>query len=218
MMPRLVGHYFRGETPALLELWYKSIRKVSALVIPLVMVFLVSAEEFIALLFPDSYAGAVVPFRIYTVILLQRVASYSNMQKALGSTGDITRGAVYLFLINGLLSVPLVMWLGVAGPPLASLLANMFTWWYALDCIRRSLKIGFFQSFPFAFYLRTLAVAAVAALPALVLKYAWSLPAAAAFPVLALVYLLTYLMLARFSGVVGQEDWQRMLRALRLAR
>ena len=218
MMPQLVGHYFRGETSALLELWYKSIRKVSALVIPLVMVFLVAAEEFIALLFPDSYAEAVVPFRIYTVILLQRVASYSNMQKALGSTGDITRGAVYLFLVNATLSVPLVMWLGVAGPPLASLLANMFTWWYALDCIRRSLKIGFFQSFPFAFYLRTLAVAMVATLPALVLKFMWSLPAAAAFPTLALVYLLTYLMLARLSGVVGQEDWRRMLRALRLAR
>ncbi len=212
MMPQLIGHFLREEKEPLLALWYKSIRKVSLLVLPLVMVFIVAAEEFIALLFPEGYAGAVIPFRIYTLILLQRVASYSNMQKALGSTKEITYAAIYLFAINVVLSVPLVLWLGMAGPPLASLIANTFTWWYALDCIRRLLKISFREVFPWGFYSKALGVATLAGIPVWALKSQIALPAAAGFFVLATVYLLIYLALAKWTGIVEQEDWQRLLR------
>lgn len=216
MMPQLIGHHLRNEREPLLALWYKSIRKVTVIVLPLVMVFIVAAEEFIALLFPENYADAAIPFRIYTFILLQRVASYSNMQKALGSTKEITYAAIYLFVINAVLSVPFVLWLGIAGPPLASLIANTFTWWYALDQIRRLLKIKFSEVFPFAFYGKALGVAALAAVPVFVLKYQVEMPAAAGFFVLAVAYLLVYLLLARATGIVEEEDWRRLLRAIRV--
>jgi O-antigen/teichoic acid export membrane protein len=166
------------------------------------MVFIVAAEEFIALLFPESYADAVIPFRIYTLILLQRVASYSNMQKALGSTREITLSAIYLFAINTVLSVVLVHWLGIAGPPLASLIANTFTWWYALDRIRRLLHIRFSAVFPFAFYGKALGVAVLATLPAFILKCQIEMSAAVGFMILTMVYLLTYLVLARATGII----------------
>jgi O-antigen/teichoic acid export membrane protein len=216
MMPQLIGHYLRNEKQPLLDLWYKSIRKVTVIVLPLVMIFIVAAEEFIALLFPENYADAVIPFRIYTLILLQRVASYSNMQKALGSTKEITYSAVYLFVINAALSVPFVMWLGIAGPPLASLIANTFTWWYALDRIRRLLKIKFSEVFPFAFYGKSLVVAALAAVPVFILKMQIEMPAAVGFLVLTVAYLLVYLVLARATGIVEEEDWRRLLRTLHL--
>ncbi|MBI5916437.1 MAG: oligosaccharide flippase family protein [Bacteroidetes bacterium] len=212
MMPQLVGHHLRGERSQLLELWYRSIRKVTVIVLPLVMVFVVAAEEFIALLFPDNYADAVIPFRIYTLILLQRVASYSNMQKALGSTGDITRAAIYLFSINALLAVPLVLWLGMAGPPLAALLANTFSWWYALRKIQLLLKVKFREVFPFGFYGKALGVAALAAVPVFLLKQQVEMPAAIGFAMLAVCYLLVYLLLARLTGIVPEEDWRRLLR------
>mgnify|MGYP001338957054 CR=1 FL=1 len=218
MMPQLVGHYLRDEKAALLELWYKSIRKVSVIVLPLVMVFVVAAEEFIALLFPESYADAAVPFRIYTLILLQRVASYSNMQKALGSTKEITYAAIYLFAINAALSIPLVMWLGIAGPPIASLIANVFTWWYALSRIQRLLGVKFREVFPFGFYGKALGVAAIPALPVFFVKYFWTLPPTVAFPSIAAGYLLLYVVLARATAILEEEDWQRLLRALRLKR
>ena len=216
MMPQLIGHYLRDEKQPLLNLWYKSIRKVTVIVLPLVMVFIVAAEEFIALLFPENYADAVIPFRIYTLILLQRVASYSNMQKALGSTKEITYAAIYLFGINAVLSVPLVLWLGIAGPPLASLIANTFTWWYALDRIRRLLNIRFLEVFPFAFYGKALGVAALAGVPVFILKMQVEMPAAVGFFVLAVAYLLIYLVLARATGIVEEEDWRRLLRAGRV--
>ncbi len=210
MMTQLVGHHIRGERSALLGLWFKSVQKVSVIVLPLVMVFLVAAEEFIALLLPESYADAVIPFRIYTFILLQRVASYSNMQKALGSTGTITRSAIYLFLINALLSVPLVLWLGMAGPPLAALLANIFSWWYALHNIQALLKVRFREVFPFGFYAKALGVAALAALPVFGLKMMVELPRYFGFFILAACYLPIYLVLARTTGIIEDSDWRRL--------
>lgn len=216
MMPQLVGHYLREERPQLLELWYKSIRKVTVIVLPLVMVFIVAAEEFIALLFPENYAEAVIPFRIYTVILLQRVASYSNMQKALGSTREITYSAIYGFVINAVLCIPFILWLGIAGPPLASLIANLFTWWYALSRIQILLKVKFSEVFPFAFYGKALLVAALATLPVFLLKNQWEMPAAIGFPVLAISYLLVYVILAKVTKILPEKDWNRLLRGLRL--
>jgi peptidoglycan biosynthesis protein MviN/MurJ (putative lipid II flippase) len=135
------------------------------------------------------------------------------MQKALGSTKEITYAAVYLFVINAALSVPFVIWLGIAGPPLASLIANTFTWWYALDRIRRLLKIKFSKVFPFAFYGKALGVAALAGVPVFILKMQVEMPTAVGFVVLAVAYLLVYLALARATGIVEREDWQRLVRA-----
>ena len=212
MMTQLVGHHLRGERQALLGLWYKSVQKVSVIVLPLVMIFLVAAEEFIALLLPADYADAVIPFRIYTFILLQRVASYSNMQKALGSTAPITHAAILLFAINALLSVPLVLWLGMAGPPVAALIANSFSWWYALRNIQQLLKIRFSEVFPFRFYLKALGVAALAAVPILLLKTTVDLPRYWGFFILMVSYLPVYLALALATGIIAKSDWNRLLR------
>lgn len=211
MMPLLVSHHLKGERAALLALWEKSIKKITVIVVPLVMVFVLTAEEFIALLFPESYAPAAVPFRIYSFILLQRVASYSNMQKALGSTREITKAAIYLFGINAVLCIPFVLWFGMAGPPLASLIANIFSWWYALRVIQKLVKTSFREVFPWAFYGKTLFVAAVATIPFFLLKNTWDLPPALAFGVLAIGYLMSYAMLAYFTNVIGKEDLRRIL-------
>lgn len=212
MMPQLVGHHLRGEKEQLLDLWFRSIRKVSVIVLPLVVFFFVAAEEFIVLLFSEKYMEAAVPFRIYTLILLQRVASYSNMQKALGSTKVITYAAVFLLLINGSLCVPLVLWLGIAGPPLASLLANTFTWWYSLSKIGELLKIRFREVFPFAYYLKVLGVAAFAGLPFFLLKNQWEIALALKLPLLLTGYGLLYLLLAYLTNLVEEEDWRRLRR------
>lgn len=215
MMPKMVGHYLKGETGPLLQLWLLSIKKVTVIVLPLVFVFLLGATEFIVMLYGKEYKNAAIPFFIYTFILLQRVASYSNMQKALNSTKEITRSAIYLFSINAVLVIPFVLWLGVIGPPLASVVAQTFSWWYALHIISHLMGVKFKEVFPFRFYGKTLLVAVAAALPFYFLKQQWNLPAGAAFAVLAIGFLLTYLLLARLTNVIGKEDWERILKKLR---
>jgi O-antigen/teichoic acid export membrane protein len=216
MMPQLVNYHLKGEKEKLLSLWFSSIRKVSVIVLPLVMVFIVTADEFIVMLFSEEYINAALPFRIYSLILLQRVASYSSMQKAIGSTKYITYAAIYVFMINGVLCIPLVLWLGVAGPPLASVAANTFTWWYSLSKIQKALKVTFREVFPIAQYLKTLAVAALPALPLFLLKNQLDMAVSLKFTLTVVLYLAGYLLLARLTRVIGQEDWDRMLRAVKL--
>ncbi len=212
MMPKMVGHYLKGETAPLLNLWLTSIKKVTIIVLPLVFVFLLTAEEFMVLIYGKEYKNAAIPFFIYTFILLQRVASYSNMQKALNSTKEITRGAIYLFSINAVLVIPFVLWLGVIGPPLASVVAQTFSWWYALNVIRKLMGVKFKEVFPFCFYGKTLLVSFIAAIPFYLLKKHWDLPVGLTFTVLAIGFLLTYILLARLTNVIGKEDLRRVFR------
>ena len=212
MMPQMVSYFLKGDVKSLLELWLKSIKKVSVIVLPLVVFFLLSSEEFIVMLFSEKYRSSALPFFIYTFILLQRVASYSNMQKALDVTREVTLGAIYLFAINALLVVPFVLLWGMAGPPLASVIAQTFAWWYALNVIRKRLGVTFFEVFPFGYYGKTLLLAFVAATPLYLLKQHWTLSPAMAFGTMALCFFPLFFLLGRIFNVITAQDVNRLLR------
>jgi hypothetical protein len=66
--------------------------------------------------------------------------------------------------------------------------------------------------------LKTLAVAALPALPLFLLKSQLDMAASLKFTLILALYLVSYLLLARLTKVIGQEDWDRMLRAVKLRR
>lgn len=212
MMPQFVSSYLKGDREELLSLWFKAIKKISTIVLPLTILFLLIAEEFISLAFSDKYMRAVLPFRIYTIILIQRVAAYSSMLKAVGATRAITYSAIYLIAINLILSLIFVQWWGIAGPPLATLLANFFTWGYALFKIRTALGVNLKQVFPFPFYLKTLLIAIISGIPVLLLErflqnshiidLIWKVT----------LYCGVFILLATYFKIVGKQDWAYLLR------
>ncbi len=207
MMPTFVSLHLKQAKVELLVLWKRTIEKVSIVVLPAVVLALIAAEELITLLFTADYAGAALPFRIYTAIIIQRVAAYSSLQKAIGETKVITLSAIYLLVINLALTFPLVLWLGIAGPPLATLIANLFTWGYALTKIKQALQVTLAEVFPFASYIKTMFVAIVAGIPVLLVKLGSSLPASEILLLMAVSYFVSYFALASVSGVVAREDW-----------
>jgi len=216
MMPQLVAFFLKDDKSQMLDLWLRGIRKVTVLLLPLVGVFLVTAEEFMVLFFSAKYAESALPFRIYTVIIIHRVASYSAILRAIDETKTITYSAIYLLALNILLSVPFVLLLGMAGPPLATLIASFLTWGYVLHKIMAKLDVRLTEVFPVQFYLKTMATASLAAIPMLFVKYNMTLPNGLMFAVLAIGYLLTYSILASVFGVIQKEDWRRLTSALRL--
>ncbi len=218
MMPQMVSYHLKGQKEDLLKLWNKSIEKVSIIVLPLVVLFLVAAEEFITVFFTENYLAAALPFRIYTLIILHRVAAYSSMLKALGDTKVISYSAIYLLAINLALSIPLVLGLGMAGPPLANLLANVFTWIYALIKIKNGLAVTMADVFPFRFYLRTLSVAALSVLPIIFIKSRLPFENEFKLILIATVYLLVFAVLSSALGMIKKEDWNFLLKSLRGSR
>lgn len=216
MMPQFVSFYLKDQKADLLALWRKSIQKVSIIVLPLVVLFLIVAEEFIVILASEKYIGATLPFRIYTFIIFQRVAAYSSIMKAIDDTKTITRSAIYLLIINVVLNIPLAFLLGIAGPPLATLIANFFTWGYSLNKIKTKLNVTLSEVFPFPFYFRTLLTAAAAAVPVLFLKYQLIFSYPVKLVLLTTSYFVAYTILANLSGVVKKEDWRKLLTLLKL--
>ncbi len=212
MMPSLVNHFLNREKPEMLALWRQAIRKVSILVLPLTVMLLLVAEEFIAVLFSKSYIDAALPFRIYTLILLHRVAAYTSLLKAIDETRTITISAVLLLGSNIVLSIPLVMVMGIAGPPTATLLANLISWIYILTRIRKSLSIEFREVFPFGFYGKTLAVAVLSAVPVYLLGNAIETPLLIALVWKSLAYLGLYALTATLLGIVKKEDWRFIIK------
>ncbi len=213
MMPNLVRCVANGDQSALLDLWHRAIKKVSVLVLPLAVMFLVVAEEIIILLFTADYAAAAIPFRIYTMSVLLRVGAYTSVLKALGETTVIYRSAAYLLFINLALGIPLALWLGMSGPPLATLIANIAMWGYALTNISRLLHVDIGRVFPFAFYLKSLSVAFVAAIPALLVQETLVLQHTALLAVVMITYLTSYVGIARITGLVEPGHWQTLLRS-----
>lgn len=211
MMPNLVSYHSHNNKEALLYLWRRGIRKVSLLVLPLAILFVLVAEELIAVLFTESYIAAALPFRIYTLILLHRVASYSSLFKAIGDTKYIYYSAVYLVLINIAFSFPLVIWIGIAGPPLATLIANFVTWGYALNKLKYLLNVSLSQVFPFRIYLGILAVAIIAAIPAFIIKLTLNASYSVKLFVLAIVYMSCYALLAVLTRIIRNDEWKGFL-------
>ncbi len=208
MMPLFVSSHLKGDKAEILSLWFKSIKKVSLIVLPLTILLLIIAEDLIAVAFSENYMAAAIPFRIYTLILLHRVASYTSLLKAVGETKFITYSAIFMTAINLALNFPFIMMWGVAGPPTATLVANIFSWGYILLKIRTALGINLSEVFPFRIYLKTLMLAILSAIPVIVisLKTVTSHEFALAWKIIA--YLLTFLLVATVMKILKKEDWQ----------
>ncbi len=169
MMPQLVSLHMSQDSESLLELWNESIKKVSLIVLPLMVLLVTIAQDLIVVLFSKDYLNAAWVFMVYSLVLFHRVGAYAAVLKAVNQTQVVTRWSVYTVLLNLCLSVPLVLWLGMIGAAIATLVAVGVTWVYVLRKIGHVLHVSIKRVFPFVFYARVLAVAFAAAIPVVVL-------------------------------------------------
>jgi len=216
MMPQFVSAYLDGRHEDLLSAWMEAIRKVSIIVLPLVILFLVIARDLIVLLFTEKYLAAVLPFQIYTLILLQRVTAYDAVLRAIDRTRVVTMWALLTILVNLALSVPFVLWIGMVGAALSTLVANSVTWIYVLLKISHGLGVKLSEVFPFRFYARVLAAAVIAAAVPLLLGAVAGFSPAVGLAVKTAVYFAAFAFVGSRMGVCGQEEWDYVLAALRI--
>jgi O-antigen/teichoic acid export membrane protein len=203
-MAPFVKGYLEGDKPRLLSLWCTAISKVALLVVPLAVLAILVADQLVVILFTEEYRAAALPFRIYTIILFHRVAEYGLVLRAAGDTRSLWTASFILLIGNVVLSVPLVLLLGMPGPALATLLANIPAWLYVLHQIGRALDVGLSAVFPWGWYGKVIGVAALAAGPVLPLVLWLDWPPAIVLAVATITYLVGYavlLHLFRLSSV-----------------
>ena len=161
---RMVHAYKTDNRSRVLEYWLASTGRMSLLVVPLSLGFILCAPEIVALLFTERYLAATLPFQIYTVILLHRVGEYGIMLRASGDTRQLWLASLLLLASNALLSLPLTLAFGMTGAAAGTLLANLIAWLFILTRIARVVDTKFSGVLPWGLYGRTLSIAVVSAL------------------------------------------------------
>lgn len=205
--PHFTRLFAEGKPREAIETWRLSIRKVSMLVVPIALIFVVAAEETMELLFTKEYLGASNVFRAYCVLSMMRVAAFGSVIVAAGRPKLVFLAAIISLGANMLLSVPLLFLIGFEGPAIGTVLAFIpmvaaYCW-----CISRATGVGFRETFPVVDYLKVVAVGAVAAGAAVAVKLSLPFGAALRLIAIAVVLLAVFVLVGRATRLIRREDW-----------
>jgi len=110
-----------GDYQAALALFRQAAEKSAAILIPVMGFLMVSAEPFILTLFSSRYAGSVLPFRLYLLILPNRIVMFGPFLMALGLNRLILYRTIISLTTNIVLSIILVYLMGYIGAIVATL-------------------------------------------------------------------------------------------------
>lgn len=205
---RLTELYRAGQPREALALWRASIPKVALVVVPIAGVFVVSAEDFVVMLFTDEYRGAAPVFRAYCLLTMARVTAFGSLIIASGNAGNVLRASGLSLLFNLVISTPLVLTMGFYGPALGTVLAFIPT--VAIYChyIAKGSGVSIRETFPLVAYLQVVAVAAVPMALAGLARTAFpDAPNGARMALVAVIVLVGFAVLGTLTRRITREDW-----------
>jgi O-antigen/teichoic acid export membrane protein len=206
LQPLYVTLFADGQRQELHELWRAMVRKVSLAVLPLAVLCIALADQLLPLVFSSDYAEASLPFRIYTLLLLHRVAAYGNILQALDKPRVVLASSGMLVLTNLALTVPLTMWLGFPGAALATVIATAPSWWFVLGEIGRGMGVRLRHVMPWGHYLGVLGVSSLAGGAIFLLLRVLQLTAGQETAIGATLYTAVVFLGLRLTGLMGPAD------------
>jgi len=180
---RMVRAFLAGDHARVRAYWLAQTARMSMIVVPAALALILIAPEGILLVFTRDYDLAVLPFQLYSVILLQRVAEYGLVLRTAGQTRALWACAGVLLATNVLATLPLTYAFGTLGAAAGPLVASVASWLYALSRIRRALHTDWHGVFPWRIYRQVVWVASAAALATYFIVDAW--PGAAGWSLVA---------------------------------
>ncbi len=221
LISRYVQLKIKGSFNELIDVWHKGINKVALVVIPLTILSVVLAPYFITIFETDgtSYRNAIIPFQIYNLIILIRVAHYGSILQAFGDTKGVLRLSILLVVLNILFSTPLTYFYGINGTAFGTLLANIINWVFLLRRIGMHLNIPAYQVLPLPQYGRiTLVSVIVGAMTYLLsnsldayMEWIPNIFISSAF------FLTAYSIIGSLTKTIKKEDWDNIREMMKLS-
>jgi O-antigen/teichoic acid export membrane protein len=215
-LPRYAQLFQSGQSREALHVWRQSSLKVSLVVVPAAMVFIVAAEEFVSWAFTPEYIRAAGVFRCYCFLVMLRITDFGSFLMAAGRPGYVLRSAALTLLASAALAIPLVFTLGFIGPALGTALAIIPTLFFYCGYVARAAGVRITETFPLLGYLRVVAVAAVPAALAIAFKLSFDLHYIAMFWIEAVIVLVGWALLGTLLRLIEPEDWAFARRWARL--
>ena len=121
VMPELAKYSKNNDLKKTISLWSSMIIKNSILTIPLILFFLIQADEIFIILFTESYVESANVFRIIVLTLLIQMLGYGYVLRAFGKTKKILIAKVYRTLLSLIFGYIFIKNFGVIGAALTFL-------------------------------------------------------------------------------------------------
>jgi hypothetical protein len=115
LVPTLSLAHARGDRESFRRYWHDSMIKVAEIIMP-VFFFPAARRSGDPVLFSASFEAAVIPFRVYLLVLPLRLCSYGAVLRSLGETRAVFTSAIAALAANLILILPLYYLLGLASP------------------------------------------------------------------------------------------------------
>ena len=140
VFPELVR--VRDDPDGALRLWQRSNVVFCALLFPSFVLLIYYAELFVTTLFTDKYVAAIPVFQIYAFWLLRRCFNTDVLLRTRGKTGFMLTGSAMSVVINLALMIVLYRWLGLIGPAVAFIAAEILLELYYATLVMREFGLN----------------------------------------------------------------------------
>lgn len=218
VLPELVALYKGNDKKEALLLWRKAARKVAVVLLPIGGVLFVVAPELMTVLYSESYEKSAGPLRIYLLLLPARLVFFAAIFQAASRTDLILKRALGTFVLNIVVSYPLVSYLGFQGAAWGTVIVFWgYVFPYCLCHCSRLLETRWFKLMPYRQVgIILLLIAAAGAVVAVVRMY---LPTHNAFLVGATTATLMSILLVPPLAMLFRNDlsayWQAIRKKIR---
>jgi O-antigen/teichoic acid export membrane protein len=143
--------------------WIELTSSMSLVVVPIGVALILVAPELMVAVFTADFAPGVIPFQLFTLVTLHRVAEYGMMLRAAGRTRDLLVVATVTLCSNLVLAGIGAAIGGMIGASVGTVIASGLGWWVALGRIADALGVPIGQAFAWRTWTSALAVTATAA-------------------------------------------------------
>jgi len=130
------------------ELISNSIRKLWILFFPIFVFFFITAEEFIVLLFTDTYRASVPVFRIFILMIPLSTILVQHVPRAYNETRFILMSNLATLLLSAAFCIVLIGRLGLAGAAIGFIMANLCWRFFFISKCKRLLNMPIRSFFP----------------------------------------------------------------------
>jgi O-antigen/teichoic acid export membrane protein len=205
LLPTLVVFAKNKEISNFIEYWHGSVVKVASVMMPVFFFFFILAGPLMRLLFSSQYEEAAIPFRVYLCLLPLRLCAYGAVVRSLGRTKPVLYASIAALSVNVLLNYPFFVLFGIAGPAMASIIAQLVAIVWLLRTIKVDLSVSWGAVFPYLRVAKAFGVAGLAAIPLIGIDFFFDgdISKVATGTV---IFVATYLGLGRLSNVITRND------------
>lgn len=208
MMVRMAERLRDGQRAEAMEIWTRTTRILALVFFPVLALLLVTARDFIVLLFTDRYLASVPIFMVWSLALASSVLQTDAILRVYAATRFMLVLGLLKLLVIATLIGAFMSAFGLQGAVLVSLVATLAMKVAALARMRRLAGVGVRNLLPWTDLAGIALAAAAAALPALVVRAAVEGPVITRLALTGLAGGAAYLAIVFQTGLLNESERQ----------